>query len=61
MFVIFCYVTRCTAAVGTAAAVTATYTIAAQTFPDHVAQTVVSNIYDLILEEVPRRPICVYF
>eukprot|EP00057_Strongylocentrotus_purpuratus_P008266 XP_011662740.1 PREDICTED: MFS-type transporter SLC18B1 [Strongylocentrotus purpuratus] len=39
-FVIFCYVTRCTAAVGTAAGVTATYTIAAQTFPDHVAQTV---------------------
>ncbi|XP_041465048.1 MFS-type transporter SLC18B1-like [Lytechinus variegatus] len=39
-FIIFCYVVRCTAALGTAAAVTASFTIAAQTFPGHVAQTI---------------------
>lgn len=39
-FIIFCYVIRCTAAIGTAAGVTASMAIVANTFPDHVAQAV---------------------
>ncbi|XP_071481859.1 MFS-type transporter SLC18B1-like [Diadema antillarum] len=39
-FIIFCYVIRSLAAVGTSACVTASMTIVANTFPDHVATTV---------------------
>ena len=41
-FVVYCFVIRSVEALGAAACLTALYTIVAKTFPDRVAQTIVS-------------------